>query len=141
MFRLAPYRRPHRLDSMMPRVFGDWFNWPNWPEVSVQSFEVDVQESDQGYVLQANLPGVAKDNITLDVDNGYLTIGVRQDELRSEDQANYICRERRHISSQRSFYVGNIDPADVTASYRDGVLEVKFPKATGNGNGRRIPIQ
>jgi len=76
----------------------------------VQGFEVDVQESDQGYVLQANLPGVAKDNITLDVDNGYLTIGVRQDEFRSEDQANYICRERRHISSQRSFYVGTSTP-------------------------------
>ena len=56
MFRLAPYRRPHRLDSMMPRVFGDWFNWPNWPEVSVQGFEVDVQESDQGYVLKPIYP-------------------------------------------------------------------------------------
>ncbi len=80
----------------------------NWPETSMQGFDVDVQETEQGYVLQADLPGISKENINLAVENGYLTIGVRQEEMISEDQGNYICRERRQLSSRRSFYVGSI---------------------------------
>lgn len=138
MFRIAPFRRPNRVETYLPRAFGDWFNWP---EASTQGFEVDVQESEEGYVLQANLPGVTRDNINLTVENGYLTIGVRQEEMKSENQGDYICRERRQISSRRSFYVGNISPEEVVANYQDGVLEVKFPKANGSTDSRNIPIQ
>ncbi len=138
MFRIAPFRRGNRVESFLPRAFGDWFNWP---ETSVQGFDVDVQETEEGYVLEADLPGISKDNINLVVDNGYLTIGVRQEEMISKDEGNYICRERRQASSRRSFYVGNVSPEEVTANYTDGVLEVKFPKANGPSHGRSIPIQ
>lgn len=107
----------------------------------MQGFDVDVQETEQGYVLQADLPGISKENINLAVENGYLTIGVRQEEMISEDQGNYICRERRQLSSRRSFYVGSISPEEVTANYTDGVLEVKFPKTNGSADSRSIPIQ
>ncbi len=137
MFRIAPYRHRRGADSFMPRAFGDWFNWP---EISWQGFNVDVKETAEGYTLQADLPGVSKENISLSVDNGYLTIAVRQEELKAEDTENYICRERRQMSSQRSFYVGDVKPDDVRANYRDGVLEVKFPKATEGSGNRQIPI-
>lgn len=138
MYRLMPFRRQGRGDSFMPQTFQQLFNWP---EVSWQGFNVDVKETAEGYALQADLPGVAKDNIKLAINDGYLTVAVRQEEIKSEDNDNYICRERRQMSSQRSFYVGNVSPENVVASYNDGVLEVKFPKAVDEPNNREIPIQ
>lgn len=138
MFRIAPFRRRSRMETLLPQTLGDWFSWP---EGSWQSFDVDVKESEQGYVLQADLPGVEKGNINLAVENGYLTIGVSQEEIKSENSENYVCRERRQLSSRRSFYVGNIDTKDVSASYENGVLEVTFPKGNGQIDSRNIPIQ
>jgi HSP20 family protein len=133
-----PFRRHARGDFFMPQAFQRLFEWP---EVSWQGFNVDVKETSEGYDLQADLPGVAKENIKLSINDGYLTIGVRQEELRAEDQDNYICRERRQISSQRSFYVGNVSPEDVEANYKDGVLHVRVPKVTDGPSNREIPIQ
>lgn len=138
MYRLMPFRRQGRGDFFMPQAFQNLFNWP---EVSWQGFNVDVKETSDGYALQADLPGVSKENIKLSVDGGYLTIAVRQDEIKSEDNDNYICRERRQMSSQRSFYVGNVKPEDVVANYQDGVLDVKFPKAADGPSNREIQIQ
>ena len=137
MYRLMPFRR-HRGDSFMPQAFHNFFNWP---ELSWQGFNVDVRETDEGYAIQADLPGVDKDNIKLSVENGYLTIAVRQEELKSEDQENYICRERRQMSSKRSFYVGNVSPADVQAKHENGVLEIKLPKAATGPIDNQIEIQ
>lgn len=139
MFRVAPFRRRNGLGTFLPQAFSDVFNWP---ENVWSGFNVDVKETASGYELQADLPGVAKDNIEISVDEGYLTIAVRQEEIKSEDKENYLRRERRQLSSQRSFYVGNISPEDVVAKHRDGVLEIKFPKASVETNtGRNIPIQ
>lgn len=138
MYRLMPFRRHRRGDFFMPQAFHDFFNWP---EVAWQSFKVDMKETSEGYAIQADLPGVNKENITLSVENGYLNIAVRQEEMKSEDQENYICRERRQMSSERSFYVGNIKPEDVQAKYKNGVLEIKFPKSSAAPNDREIPIQ
>lgn len=138
MYRLMPFRRQGRGDSMMPQAFQNLFNWPDF---SWQGFNVDVKETPEGYTLQADLPGVEKENIKLSVDDGYLTVAVRQDQITSEDRDNYICRERRQMSSQRSFYVGNVDPGDVVASYQNGVLDVKFPKAANGPGNREIQIQ
>jgi len=121
----------------MPPAFQQLFNWP---EFTWQGFNVDVKETSEGYSLQADLPGVAKENIKLSINDGYLTVAVRQDEIKSEDTDNYICRERRQMSSQRSFYVGNVNPEDVTAKYVNGVLEVRFPKASDGPSHREIPI-
>ena len=138
MYRLMPFRRQSRGDSFVPQAFQQLFNWP---ELSWQGFNVDVKETAEGYALQADLPGASKEHIKLSINDGYLTVSVRQDEIKSEDTDNYICRERRQMSSQRSFYVGNVSPEDVVASYTDGVLEVKFPRATDGPSNREIPIQ
>ncbi|NLJ80770.1 MAG: Hsp20/alpha crystallin family protein [Firmicutes bacterium] len=138
MFRIAPFRRRNGFGTFLPQAFSDVFNWP---ETSWGGFTVDVKETADGYELEADLPGVAKDNINISVDDGYLTVAVRQEDIKSENNENYIRRERRQISSQRSFYVGNINPEDVVAKHRDGVLEIKFPKATAEAdNVRNIPI-
>lgn len=137
MYRLMPFRRQGRGDFMVPQAFQNLFNWPDF---SWQSFSVDVKETPEGYTLQADLPGVEKEDIKLSVHDGYLTVAVRQDQITSEDRDNYICRERRQMSSQRSFYVGNVNPEDVQASYERGVLEVRFPKAANGPSHREIEI-
>ena len=138
MYRMMPFSRRSRGDSFFPPGLQNFFSWP---ELTWQGFSVDVKETDDGYAIQADLPGVAKENIKLSLEDGYLTIGVQQNELRSEDQENYICRERRQVSSRRSFYVGNVSPGDVQAHYTDGVLHVKVPKATDRQGQSEIQIQ
>ncbi|WP_461370667.1 Hsp20/alpha crystallin family protein [Candidatus Darwinibacter acetoxidans] len=143
MYRLMPFRRQNRGHYFMPQTFDDFFNWPEnmWQGFTgFGSFSVDVKETPDGYSIQADLPGVAKENIRLSVDNGYLTIGVRAEELKSETNENYLCRERRQMSSQRSFYVGNVNPEDVQARFENGVLDVKVPKAAQGPHNRQIPI-
>ncbi|NMB21308.1 MAG: Hsp20/alpha crystallin family protein [Firmicutes bacterium] len=137
MYRLMPFSRRTRGESFFPPGLQQFFSWP---ELSWQGFSVDVKETSEGYAIQADLPGVAKENIKLSLEDGYLTIGVQQNEIRSEEQENYICRERRQVSSRRSFYVGNVSPEDVQANYTDGVLHVKLPKAMDGPSQREIEI-
>jgi len=137
MYRLMPFSRRTRGESFFPPGLQQFFSSP---ELSWQGFSVDVKETSEGYAIQADLPGVAKENIKLSLEDGYLTIGVQQNEIRSEEQENYICRERRQVSSRRSFYVGNVSPEDVQANYTDGVLHVKLPKAMDGPSQREIEI-
>lgn len=141
MFRITPFGQRRGLRPFGPGTFADFFNWPeSWP--TWQGFNVDVKETSDGYELIADLPGVSKDNILISLDDGYLSIAVRQDEIQSEDKENYIRRERRQMSSSRSFYVGSIQPQDVSARYENGILEIKFPKGADRiGSDRIIPIE
>lgn len=145
MYRMMPLRRRSRGD-FWPQSWQEFFNWPQsfWDDFNVfsgfGSFNVDVKETGDGYHIQADLPGVAKDNIHLSLDNGYLTIAVRADEIRSETNENYLCRERRQVSSQRSFYVGDVSPEEVTARYENGVLDIKVPRSAQGPGRRQIPI-
>jgi len=146
MYRLMPFRRRSRGEFFWPQTWQDFFNWPEsvWEGFpgfgGFGSFSVDVKETEDGYHIQADLPGVAKDNIRLFLDNGYLTIAVRAEELKSETNENYLCRERRLASSQRSFYVGNVDPENVRAKYENGVLDITIPRAAQGPDRRQIPI-
>ena len=92
----------------------------------------DVHEHDQGYEVDIDLPGFKKDEITLDLENGYLTItaakGVDKDE---EDKKGRLIRRERYAGSmQRSFYVGSgLTEEDIKAKFEDGVLKLSVPKA------------
>lgn len=136
MFKIAPFRHRGGFGSFMPQGFSDLFNWS---EDAWQSFNVDVKETEEGYQLQADLPGIPKENIHIAVNDGYLTIAVRKEDVTAEENQNYIRRERRLISNKRSFYVGNVSPEDVAAEHKDGVLEITFPKAVEGPQGQ-IPI-
>lgn len=145
MYRMMPLRRRSR-GEFWPQVWQDFFNWPEsvWEWFpgfgGYGTFNVDVKETADGYHIQADLPGVAKDNIHLHLENGYLTIAVRAEELKSETNENYLCRERRQVSSQRSFYVGDVSPEEVTARYENGVLDIKVPRSAQGPGRRQIPI-
>ena len=96
----------------------------------------DVKESDTGYEMEIDLPGFSKDEVTVELNDGYLTIsaakGLDKDEAKSDEEAhkgNYIRRERYSGACQRSFYVGDkVTKDDIQAKYDKGVLSVFVPK-------------
>ena len=92
--------------------------------------KTDVKETDEGYELAVDLPGLKKDEIHLDLQNGYLTISTQKNLENKEEKHGKLLRQERYTGTmQRSFYVGdNLTEEDVQAKYEDGVLMVKLPK-------------
>ena len=91
----------------------------------------DVRELDGSYELDIDLPGFKKDEISVDLKNGYLTIGATKGVDKDEKDKNgkYIRRERYAGVCSRSFYVGNVvRPEDISAKYEDGILKLSVPK-------------
>ena len=94
--------------------------------------KTDVRENKDSYDVFVDLPGFKKEDVKLDLDNGYLTISAqRNEELDEKDnEGRYIRQERCTGSCARSFYVGeNLKPTDVAAKFENGILELKLPKA------------
>lgn len=98
--------------------------------------KTDIKESDTGFEMKIDLPGFSKDEVTVEVNNGYLTVsaakGFDKDEAESEEEAkkgNYIRKERYCGSCQRSFYVGDeITHEDIKARFKHGILTLDIPK-------------
>ncbi len=91
-------------------------------------FSTDIKDEGDHYLLEAELPGFQKEDIDLDVNNGVLTISASHQESKEETRDNYLCRERRSGSFTRSFNLEGIQEDGITASYQNGVLELKLPK-------------
>lgn len=93
--------------------------------------KTDIREKEDGYELAVDLPGFKKDEISIDLSNGYLTIqaakGLDKDE--EDKRGRYIRRERYAGSMSRSFYVGDVKPEEVSAKFEDGILKLDLPKA------------
>ena len=93
--------------------------------------KTDVKETDEGYEVDVDLPGFQKDEIHLELTNGYLTISAEKTlEKDNENKKGKMLRQERYAGvMQRSFYVGkNLTEEDIKASYESGVLHVSIPK-------------
>ena len=94
--------------------------------------KTDVRETDESYELDVDLPGFTKDEISVELKNGYLTIQAAKglDKDQSDKKGKYIRQERYAGACSRSFYVGEgVQPEDVTASFENGILQLSVPKA------------
>mgnify|MGYP000851338908 FL=1 len=145
MANLVPFGRGRGLSrgfddfyNMMEDFFNDpWFG--GWR--SREGFKLDIQRTDKEYLVEAELPGVRKDEISLDLREGTLTISVNREENKNEENKNYIHRERRVSSMSRSVYLGDVDPDGVAAKLENGVLKITVPSKTPVEKSRRIEIQ
>lgn len=142
MFELMPfgYRRvsaynPFRDFEEMSRSF--------WDDGNVSAFRTDITEKDGTYVLEADLPGFKKEDISIDIDKDCLTISAEHKSEENEEKGdNYIRRERFYGSYTRSFNVKGIDTEAITAAYNDGVLTLTMPKKEPEvPAARRLEIQ
>lgn len=136
MFGMIPFNR--RTNEITTRndqfdfnsFFDDFFSDSFMPAFFTPSHAIraDVRETDKEYIVEADMPGVKKDEIKLDLRDGVLTIGVEHNEQKDEKNDNYIRKERRYGSYCRSFRVDGVDQEKVSAKYNDGVLTVNLPK-------------
>lgn len=88
----------------------------------------DVKDMGNEYVVEAEMPGVTRDKINLDIHDGVLTISANEDVETKEEKNDYIYRERRYGHISRSFSLENINEDAIAAEYKDGVLSVHLPK-------------
>ncbi|MDR2842908.1 MAG: Hsp20/alpha crystallin family protein [Spirochaetaceae bacterium] len=103
---------------------------------------VDVQETNDAYLLQADLPGLDEKDVEVNIDGGRLSIESKcsvEQEAKS-DEKKYILRERRVGLFRRDFHLPeNADPEAITASFKNGVLSLEVKKRT-EAQRRSIPI-
>ncbi len=95
----------------------------------------DVREHDDGYEVDIDLPGFKKEEISLSLDNGYLTVSASKGlDKKEENEKGKLIRQERYMGSmQRSFFVGrNITEQEIKARFEDGVLKLNVPKNDPN---------
>ena len=134
------------MSSYLPTVFGEnlmdvfddfdraFFRGMNRPEHMLYGrnaphmMKTDVKETEEGYEVDVDLPGFRKEDIKLELNNGYLTISTEKS-LEKEQKGKIIRQERYAGTMQRSFYVGgSITEEDIKAKYENGVLSLLIPK-------------
>lgn len=101
------------------------------------SMRTDVEETENDYIMNIEMPGVKKENINITLEDGYLTVSVAREE---KEEKNYVRFERSYGTASRSFYVGLKDEKNIKASYADGVLTLTFPKNEEKDAARKIAI-
>lgn len=141
MTNLMPYRF-NRHSDFVPSMMDDFFRPFFVPARSPESFRVDVKDEGSGYLLEAELPGMKKENVHISVDNDVLTIETKTEEKKEERKDNYLMNERRTGCFRRSFTLNGIDETGITAAYEDGILKITLPKAAEEEKtGHEITIQ
>ena len=122
-------------------VFDDFFEFPFYDDKAEKKLyghhaanlmKTDIQEHDDGYTLEMDLPGFKKEEIQIELNNGYMTIsaakGLDEDE-KDKKSGKYIRRERYTGSCQRSFYVGeDVTEEDIKGEFKHGILKLFVPK-------------
>lgn len=151
MFELVPFnRRKNQMQNRdrdvfdLDRVFENFFNDSVFPSYFSHSgmMKVDIRDDGDKFVLETELPGVSKENINIDIEDGRLSISVSQQEQSEDKRENYIRRERRCSSMQRSFALDNVAADKITAKLENGLLTLNLPKLEPNKPiGRKVDIE
>lgn len=122
---------------LMPRkdtldLFDDIFGENFLSKFDTNMMRTDIRESDNGYIIDVDLPGYKKENIKVDVTDGYLNISAKMDDEEDDSKkGKYVRRERYYGECSRSFYIGDdIKTDDVKASFKNGILSLNIPKKT-----------
>ena len=124
-------------DSLFDNIFFPYEHKEN------NMMKTDVKENENDYELQVEVPGVNKENISIDYENGYVTIASKTNKSKDEKdkEGNYIRRERYSGSYSRSYYVGEVDRESIKAKLDNGVLSIIVPKAKAEEQKKAIAIE
>ena len=116
------------FDALDKRFFGK--QNPLYGKHAKNLMKTDVKEKKNEYVVSIDLPGFKKDEINVDLRDGYLTVSASKglDKEEKNEDERYIRQERYSGACSRSFYVGEVKPADVKCKYEFGVPKITVPK-------------
>ena len=136
MVGLVPFNRRNRdlatktgLEDFY-NVLDDFFSsdWPFRRNLSYDTFKVDVVSEEANYVVEAELPGVEKKDISVQLNEGRLQISVTREESKEDSDKRYIHRERRYSSMSRSVYLEDAQAEGISAKLENGILRILVPK-------------
>ena len=120
---------------MIPRrndfdLLSEMFRDPFFDERESRVMKTDIKENKDKYVIDIDLPGYEKENIKIEVEDGYLTVHATIDSNKEEKEEGKFVRKERYMGScSRSFYVGdNVKEEDIKATFRNGILKLEVPK-------------
>ena len=127
MFELTPFGRNeknlfHFMDNFERSFFGDTFG------ETFSQFRTDIVDRGDKYLLQAELPGFAKEDIHIDLNGDNLIIRAEHHSQVEEKEHTFVRRDRRSASYSRSFPMANVKTEGIPASYKPGILELELPK-------------
>jgi len=114
-------------------LFDDFFDdgfLPQPPKKEKNLMRTDIREKKDKFIVDVDLPGFEKENIKLNLDNGYLNISAKMDkETHNPEEERFVRRERFYGECSRSFYVGDdIKEEDINAEFKNGILKIEIPK-------------
>ena len=140
MFGLTPFRSNFYVSAYDPfkemeelerRFFGQ----------RTPALKTDIRKADGAYILEADLPGFAREDVSIEIKNGYMTIRAER-KTDTESRDNYLRRERTYGSFSRTFDLEGINAEAITATFKDGVLSVNLPKIEVKADeGRTVEIK
>lgn len=128
------FGRPSWMTPLGSEGWGDVFFdrlWPEWRRDMGEEWtpSIDLSEKDGKYTLKAELPGLSKDDITISLNEGYVTISGKRESEKEEEDRDYHMKEMRCGSFSRSLRLPKeIDSDHVDATFKDGVLTVVLPQ-------------
>ncbi len=127
MFKINPEKRhKNALDQLFYDVMEEKVSCAiKKGENVINTFDVDVSESDSGYIIEAELPGFSIDQITIIYEDNYLSIIAQKQEVSKSD---FIRRERRSGLFRRNFFVEDVERENIKATLKHGVLTIELPK-------------
>lgn len=133
MFSMVPYsKRKEDVFNQFARSLSNAFQEDFYApfRTSATQIRTDIREADNSYLIEAELPGFSKEDITIEYNKPFLTIkAVRKEENEdANEQRQVIRRERRYGEYIRRFQVENVDDQAIRAALKDGVLKLELPK-------------
>jgi HSP20 family protein len=138
---LVPFNHKSNLNNMLDDFFSFSDNWFPRRTLMADTFKIDVRESEKEYKIDAEMPGIKKDEISLSLNEGRLTISVSRNEENENENDNYIHRERRFTSMSRSVYLADSNEENISAKLEEGILKITVPKQIKSASNRKIEIQ
>ena len=125
--------------NMLDDFFGD-STMPN-RNLLRDTFKIDIEETEKEYLVEAELPGIRKEEIDLNIEEDTLSITVNRSEEANQDGKNYIHRERRMSSMSRRIRLAEANLSEIKAKLEEGILTITIPKAEKVSTLRKINIE
>lgn len=128
--------------NLVPRnfYFDDLFDNFLTP-TEYNNLKCDIYEKDGIYNIEMDVPGFKKDDISIEVEDGYISIIASKKDAKQEEGKNYIRRERYSNEYKRKFYIGNVKKEEIKAKFEDGSLKIVIPVQEETPNKKVVEIE